>query len=197
MYKPPNNPADPGVDDYGNVIVTGKELASVLGLTDNAIYILKRRGIIQPVQARKNEYHLGANVRAYIQFKCGQETDAEADFHKERALKERANRQLREILVEQTRGQLHHADDVRAIVGQNFAQIRSQLLAFGNLLALQLAGKDPAEIKTLIDTAVRKVLLELREYNPRDYYRRSKVALSLIKELDDETEKEKAEPGNR
>ena len=98
---------------------------------------------------------------------------------------------------EQTRGQLHHADDVRAIVGDSNSQIRSQLLAFGNLLALQVTGKtDPAEVKTLIDTAVRKVLLELRKYNPRDYYRRSKVALALIKEIDDEQEKEKAEPGD-
>jgi hypothetical protein len=179
------------VPDYGNVIVTAKELGNVIGLSEFQISILKRRGIFQSLRAKKSEFQLGPNVRAYIQYKCGQDTEANADFHRERALKERANRQLREILVEQTRGQLHHADDVRAIVGENFAQVRSQLLAFGNLLTLQVAGKDPVQIKTLIDSAVRKVLLELREYNPRDYYRRSKVALSLIKELDDETEKEK------
>ena len=197
MYKPPNNPPDHGIADYGNVTVTTKELANVLGLTDNGIYVLRRRGILQPVASRKNEFLLGPNVRAYIQYKCGQESEGQADYHKERALKEKANRQLREILVEQTRGQLHHADDVRAIVGDSNSQIRSQLLAFGNLLALQVTGKtDPAEVKTLIDTAVRKVLLELRKYNPRDYYRRSKVALALIKEIDDEQEKEKAEPGD-
>jgi hypothetical protein len=184
------------VPDYGNVIVTAKELGNIIGLSEFQISILKRRGIFQSVKAKKSEFQLGPNVRAYIQYKSSQDSEANADFHRERALKERANRQLREILVEQTRGQLHHADDVRAIVGQNFAQVRSQLLAFGNLLTLQVAGKDPVQIKTIIDTAVRKVLLELREYNPRTYYRRSKVALSLIKELDEEQSEEKAESGN-
>jgi len=42
-----------------------------------------------------------------------------------------------------------------------------QLLAFGDRLALQLAGKNPAEIKALIDHQIKKVLNELRQYDPR------------------------------
>lgn len=58
-------------------------------------------------------------------------------------------------------------------------QIRSQLLALGDRLVLQLAGKNPAEIKVLIDHQIRKVLNELRQYDPRGYYRwQSKIALS-------------------
>ena len=185
MYQPPKNGSDDAIDDYANVVVTGRELASVLGLSENSIRSLRKRGVIQAIRSRinKNEYQLGPAVRGYLQFKCGQDSPSEADFHRERALKERANRQLREILLEQTRNQLHHCDDVRAIVGDSNAQIRSQLLAFGNLLALQVTGKtDPAEVKTIIDEQVRKVLNELIKYKPQDYYRRSKIALSLIKE---------------
>jgi len=185
MYQPPKNGSDDAIDDYANVVVTGRELASVLGLSENSIRSLRKRGVIQAIRSRinKNEYQLGPAVRGYLQFKCGQDSPSEADFHRERALKERANRQLREILLEQTRNQLHHCDDVRAIVGDSNAQIRSQLLAFGNLLALQVTGKtDPAEVKTIIDEQVRKVLNELSKYKPQDYYRRSKIALSLIKE---------------
>jgi hypothetical protein len=67
--------------------------------------------------------------------------------------------------VEQTRGQLHCAEDVKAIQTANNSEIRSRLLKFGNLLALQVSGKQPAEVKTIIDTEVRKVLLELREFD--------------------------------
>jgi hypothetical protein len=190
MYQPPRNGSN-GIDDYANVVVTGRELASVLGLSENSIRSLRKRGVIQAIRSRinKNEYQLGPAVRGYLQFKCGQDSPSEADFHRERALKERANRQLREILLEQTRDQLHHCDDVRAIVGDSNAQIRSQLLAFGNLLALQVTGKtDPAEVKAIIDTQVRNVLLALCNYRPGDYYRRSKIALSLIKEPEEEPE---------
>jgi hypothetical protein len=161
MHQPLKNDRNDGIQDYGNVIVTGKELASVLGLSEFQIYVLKRRGVVQAIRPKKHEFHLGPAERGYIQYKCGQDSEAQVDFHRERALKERANRQLREILFEQTRGQLHHARDIRAIVGDSNAQIRSKLLAFGNLLRLQVAGKEPALIKTIIDAQIPKVLNEL------------------------------------
>jgi hypothetical protein len=96
---------------------------------------------------------LGAAVRRYATYKCGQDNEANADFCKERALKEKANRRLREILLKQTQEKLHRAEDVRAIVTDSNFQIRSELLAFSNLLALQVTGKtDLAEVKAIIDT---------------------------------------------
>jgi hypothetical protein len=185
MHQPLNS--DNGeVDDYGSVTVTPRELGSVLGLSEYRISALKRLGVLQAVQPGRHEFFLGRAVRAYVQYKCGQDSESQADFHKERALKERANRVLREILVEQTRGQLHPAQAVQFLVQTGNDEIRSQLSAFGDRLALELAGKDPSQIKTLIDTAVRKVLLELREYNPRDYYRRSKIAPSSAGPIDSE-----------
>jgi hypothetical protein len=133
---------------------------------------------------------LGPSVRAYIQFKCGRDNAAEADFHRERALKEKANRQLREILVEQTRGQLHPAEAVQFLVETGNDEIRSKLSAFGDRLALELAGKDPGQIKTLIEAGVRELLNELREYKPQW----SKIALSSAGPPDAEPQPEK-EPG--
>ena len=174
MHQPLKNGRDDNIPDYGNVIVTVKELSSVLGLSEPQIYTLRRRNIIQPIRAiraHKTEFQLGPAVRAYIQYKCGQESESQADFHKERALKERANRELREILVQQTRAQLHNAADVESIQTHSNNQIRSRLLEFSNALALQLVGKDPAETKAAIDAAVRKLLVGLSRYDPRDYYR--------------------------
>jgi hypothetical protein len=99
MDEPPKKPPGDGISDYGNVIVTGKELASVLRLSEAHIFTLKRRNVIQPIGPRKNEYQLGPAVRDYIAYKCGVENEANADFHRERALKEKANRELRQILV--------------------------------------------------------------------------------------------------
>jgi hypothetical protein len=169
MHQPLKNGDE--LTDYGNVIVTARELASVLGLSEPQIYTLRRRGIFGSVKAKRSEFQLGPSVRSYVQYKCGQQTEADADFHKERALKEKANRQLREILFEQTRGQLHRAEDVKSIQTHSNNQIRSRLLEFSNSLALQLIGKEPAETKATIDTEVRKVLVGLSRYDPRDYYR--------------------------
>jgi hypothetical protein len=186
MVEPPKNNSNNGIDDYGNVIVTGKELSDVLGLSEPHIFTLKRRNIIQPVRPRKSEYRLGPAVRAYVAYKCATHSEAQADFHRERALKERANRQLREILVEQTRSRLHRAEDVEAIQADSNSDIRFKVLKFATELSSQITGKtDPAEVKTIIDTEVRKVLNKLREYSPRDYYRRCKIA-----ELEQEQSKE-------
>jgi hypothetical protein len=179
MHQPPINSDE--VTDYGNITVTARELASVLGLSEQNIYNLKRRGIFQSLKlkAKRNEFQLGPSVRAYIQFKCGRESESEADFHRERAKKERANRELRQILVEQTKGQLHRAEDVRAIVEDSNADIKRRLLKFGKLLTLQVTGKtDPTEVKDIIDASVRKLLNELREYKARDFYRRQKSVAS-------------------
>jgi hypothetical protein len=172
MHQLANN--GDGIDDYGNTIVTARELASVVGLSEPQIYTLRRRGILQSVKAKRSEFQLGPSVRAYIQFKCGQQTPADADFYKERAKKERANRELREILLGQTREKLHRAEDVRAVVTDSNAQIRAETLAFAKRLALQVVGKDPAEIKTTIDAQVRELLTKLSKYDPRGFYRRQR-----------------------
>ena len=91
------------------------------------------------------------------------------------------------MLVEQTRGQLHSSEDIREVVGDSNSQIRSRLLAMSNTLTLQLVGKDdPTEVKKIIDEYTRQTCESLREYAPEDFYKRSKIALALIKELDDE-----------
>jgi hypothetical protein len=187
---PPKNPPGDGISDYGGVIVAGSELAAVLGLSEAHIFTLKRRNVIQPIGPRKNEYRLGPAVRDYIAYKCAVENAANADFHKERSLKERANRQLREILLKQTRTQLHRACDVEAIQADRNADIRARLLEFSNLLSSQIAGKsDPSQVKGVIDTEVRKVLNKLREFNPQDYYRR-RESVQLKAEQSPQPEKE-------
>jgi hypothetical protein len=140
MDQLPKNPPGDGISDYGNVVVTGKELASVLGLSEFQIFALKRRGIVQAIRPKKHEFHLGPAVRAYVAYKCATDSEAQADYHKERALKERANRELRQILVQQTRDQLHRACDVEAIQADSNADIRSKLLKFGNVLSSQITG---------------------------------------------------------
>ncbi|MBV8274288.1 MAG: hypothetical protein JO170_03360 [Verrucomicrobia bacterium] len=123
----------------------------------------------EPLLVRKASYK--PRCGAYAAYKCGQQTAADTDYHAERTKKEKANRKLREILVETDQEPTDRCDDVRAIVEHSNAQIRLQLLAFGNLLAPKLVGKNPAEAKTVIDAEVRKVLTELSEYDPQDYYR--------------------------
>jgi hypothetical protein len=58
MDEPPKNPPD----DYSNTIVTGKELADVVGLSQAHIFTLLRREIVQQTRARKNEYQLGPSM---------------------------------------------------------------------------------------------------------------------------------------
>jgi hypothetical protein len=189
MHQP--NGSNAGVDNYGDTIVSGRELAAILGLSEAHIFTLRRRGIVQQTRARKNEYQLGPSVRAYVQFKAG-ENPAQVDLYRERALKEAANRELRQILVQQTRDQLHRGDDVRAIVEDSNNEIRTKLLAFAKRLAGQITGKhDPTEVKDRIESSVRELLSNLSKYRACDYYRRSKIAHLKAEQSQDESQPEK------
>jgi hypothetical protein len=173
MHQSAKNGDHDGEVIDSNTVVSARELGDVLALSEAHVYNLKRKGVFQSTKAdhKRNEFLLGPSVQAYIQYKCSRDSPSEADFHRERALKEKANRELREILLEQNRGQLHRSSDVSSIITHNNGQIRDRLLEFSNALAPQLVGKEPGEIKTLIDTEVRKVLVGLTRYDAKDYYR--------------------------
>jgi len=54
MHQPPKNGDE--VTDYGNVIATVRELASVLGLSEQQIYTLRRRAVIQSLRAKRPNF---------------------------------------------------------------------------------------------------------------------------------------------
>jgi hypothetical protein len=58
MHQPAKNGDE--LTDYGNVSVTARELADVLGLSEQNVYNLRRRNVIQSIRAKRTEFQVGA-----------------------------------------------------------------------------------------------------------------------------------------
>jgi hypothetical protein len=85
------------------------------------------------------------------------------DFKVERALKTRAERQLKEIQRDQVRGDLIHIDAIRAGWTRHVAKAKSQLLSFGAsvsplaMVKFGLSKTNADELQKLIDARSRSI----------------------------------------
>jgi DNA-binding Xre family transcriptional regulator len=169
------------------------ELARLLGLPEVNISKLKRSGVLRSTGKRENvTFQVGESIRAYIQHRrAATESEQNADFHRERAKKERAERRLREMLLEQTTGQVHTSEDIRGVQSERYGMIRSRLIGLPNALALRITGRTREEIRGIIAAYVAETVAILRPYNAQDFYNRNpKLVLALQRQLDEDEDKE-------
>jgi hypothetical protein len=153
------------------------ELARLLGLPEPEIARLKRNGVLRSSGKRdKLTFQVGESIRAYIQHRrAATESEQNVDFHRERAKKERAERRLREMLLEQTTGLVHASEDIRGVQSERYGMIRSRLIALPNALALRVTGQTREEIR-----GVRGCITFRDLYAPTHEIARNFVSTTLL-----------------
>lgn len=156
--------ANPKIDE-----VTTAQLAKIIGKTTRWVNELTRNKIF--VQSARGKYLLAENVQRYIQYLQERiERESEVDYHKEKAIHERAKRQRAELELALMRGEMHKAEDVETVLNDMIAAFRSKMLALPSKMAPQLVGK--SEIPVILDMLTREVneaLSELAEYDPQTF----------------------------
>jgi len=181
------------------IIVTTKEIAEILGLSDRRIRQLENEGSL--VKISRGRFDLPASIQRYIETIREQNQSAEElDLNKEKTLLTRANRQKVEIELKIMQGDLHRSEDVESVMNNMIASSRAQLLTLPRKVApLVLGQKDVDAIQNIIKKYVYEALQELSEYNPHVFYAKSKDKLSVsIEEGKHSEESEnKAEKGPR
>jgi hypothetical protein len=124
----------------------------------------------------KLTFQVGESIRAYIQHRrAATESEQNVDFHRERAKKERAERRLREMLLEQTTGLVHASEDIRGVQSERYGMIRSRLIALPNALALRVTGQTREEIR-----GVRGCITFRDLYAPTHEIARNFVSTTLL-----------------
>jgi len=79
------------------------------------------------------------------------------------------------IHIEIAKGNLHRAEDVKAITANMVAVTRSRLLEIPHKLAYKvMALKDIDAVKSTIQTEIYVALTSLAEYDPEQYFKRAK-----------------------
>lgn len=86
-------------------------------------------------------------------------------FEEEKALHERAKREIAELQLGEMRNDLHKTSDIEYLVGNMVIVFRRTMLALPSKMATSLAGKTPEDINEILTKEINYALKELSEFD--------------------------------
>ncbi|MBR1645167.1 MAG: hypothetical protein IJ685_00175 [Selenomonadaceae bacterium] len=151
-------------EEITSCTVTQTNLGRALGLSQQRINQLIDEGIVI-----RDDFDKAGRVMLYDSlqnfFLSKNATLGEGsnnvNFWKEKGLHEKAKRELAEVKLAKTRGELYEASAVEGVLSEILTNFRSKLLGLPAKYAAQLEGKSRAKIYQLLNSAVEENLIEL------------------------------------
>lgn len=144
--------------------VTQRQMSAALGLGTTRINQLVDEGIIvRDETSRSGQVMLFESLRNFFLSRnanLGNGTDT-VNFWRERGLHEKAKRELAEVKLAKTRGELYEASTVERVLSEILTNFRSKLLGLPAKYAAQLNGKSRSEIYDMLTGAIEENLIEL------------------------------------
>ncbi len=153
-------------DDITSTTVTQTNLGRALGISQQRIGQLIDEGIVVRDEFDKSgRVMLFESLKNHFLSKSANLGDGanSVNFWRERGLHEKAKRELAEVKLGKTRGELYDASTVENVLVELLTNFRNKLLGFPNKYATQLEGKSRAEIYDVLATAIEDELAELSE----------------------------------
>ena len=142
--------------NYKSWEVTQDTLGKILNVTQARISQLAAENVVK--RSGNSLVKLAESIQGFIEYKGGV-----PDYKKEKALNEKAKRQLNQLKLMMQRGEIYDAAEIEKEVIDAVINFRTQFQGLGNKLALQLTNKPPEEIATIINAEVEENLIELSE----------------------------------
>lgn len=186
------------VVDLRTALCSIKDLADLFGYTTQRIDQLVDEGIV--VKRSRGRYALWDSVQGLVhhretkrknQWDGDPDSEAGADYERERALLTRAKREIAEIEADLRKAQVHDAGAVMAVWADMISNAKAKLLSMPTTLAGRVHGEESLEaIRSLIEEAITQALNELSDYDPSlatdRYVQEHSGALEAAPEVDDE-----------
>ena len=142
--------------------VTQRQLSRALNLGTTRINQLIDEGIVvRDETSRSGQVMLFESLQNY--FLSKNVTGDNVNFWKERGLHEKAKRELAEVKLAKTRGELYESSTVESVLVELLTNFRNKLLGLPSKYARQLEGKSREEIYNALTLAVEEELAELSE----------------------------------
>lgn len=152
--------------------VTQTSLGRALGLSQQRINQLIDEGIIvRDETSRSGQVMLFESLRNFFLSKNANLGDGEnsVNFWRERGLHEKAKRELAEVKLAKTRGELYEASTVETAFITMLSILRTHLLGLPSKMAPQLEGKSRVDIYNILAAEIEERLTEMSVYNPDAY----------------------------
>lgn len=172
--------------DITDVIVNTDVMADLFGFTRQRINQLAKDGVLE--KQAPGRFLLRQNIKKYLDYIHFNQLDededgATAQYWEEKALHEKAKRELSEMKLAKQRNQLHDATDVELLLTGMLVTFRNRILGIPQKVAPKVIGVNTlAEIGDTIARELLEVLTELSEYDPVLF-----AGGEPIEEEDDET----------
>lgn len=138
------------------------ELAKLLNITQRRVNQLAEEKII--TRQPEGDFVLPEAIAEFYSFKF--QSDEAIDFMAEKALHEKAKRELAELELQKRRNEVHDAADVELVMSDMLTNLRSQLLGLPAKMAPQLANRDKDYIDQTLTDEIYARMTELSDYTP-------------------------------
>lgn len=135
------------------------ELAKLLNITQRRVNQLAEEKII--TRQPEGDFVLPEAIAEFYSFKF--QSDEAIDFMAEKALHEKAKRELAELELQKRRNEVHDAADVELVMTDMLTNLRSQLLGLPAKMAPQLANRDKDYIDQTLTDEIHARLTELSD----------------------------------
>jgi len=139
-------------------------MAQALGVTQPRVHQLIQDGIILKNPA--GNVLVIESLKNYYKQKAAIEDTEDVDLTKERALHEKAKREIAELKLAKMQGSVYDARTVELVMTEMYSNLRTQLLGLPSKLAPILEGKSKEEIYAAMTKELEEKLSELSQYSP-------------------------------
>lgn len=146
------------------VTTTQTQMARALKVSQQRVSQMVKDGTL-PVDAGGSPL-LVEGIRRYYSGKTGTDGDGSVDFDKEKALHEKAKREIAELQLSKMKKNAYSARVVEYVMTAMVANLRTQLLGLPSKLAPMLEGKTKEDIYIAMTKEIEEKLAELAEYSP-------------------------------
>lgn len=152
------------VGDVKDATVTQSQLARALGVSKQRVNQLIDEGVvIRDEQATNGAVMLFESLQNYFLSRNVNVGDESVNFWKERGLHEKAKRELAELKLAKSRGEVYESAIVEQTLSEILANFRSKILGLPSKYAPQLGGKNRGDIYQTLTNAVEELLTELAD----------------------------------
>ena len=140
---------------WRNLIISQSEMAKILKVTQQRISQMRKN---DEVVCDENGKILLVQSLEQIYNKNSQNSCESVSFEEERALHEKAKREIAELKLGELKNDLHKTADMVIV-------FRRTLLALPSKMATSLAGKTPEDINEILTKEINRALKELSEFD--------------------------------
>ena len=171
--------------DISDVIVNTDVMAELLGYTRQRVNQLAKEGVLN--KQAPGRFLLRQNIKKYVDYmrvnQVGEDEEgATAQYWEEKALHEKAKREMAELKLAKIKNQMHDAADIELVMTNMLVTFRTRILSIPQKISPKVIGvTNLAEISETINIELLEALTELSEYDPAMF-----AGGDAIEEEDDE-----------